>query len=97
MRTCELTAASSVHIASAVSGQLGVNMIDRGRVGQRPLCRGQLDNENTRLSQTNDRKGRCPVGRGGRYGSFDCTRLCFLKYQQHIHTPCELVKKTCLF
>ena len=36
--TCELTAmTSAVHIALVVSGHFGVNMIERGRVGQRPL------------------------------------------------------------
>ena len=43
---------SSVHIALAVSGHLGVNMVDRGRVVQRPLCKGQIDSKNARVSQT---------------------------------------------
>ena len=45
-------AVSSVHIALAVSGHLGVNMVDRGRVVQRPLCKGQIDSKNARVSQT---------------------------------------------
>ena len=56
--TFELTAVSSVHIALIVSGHLGVNMVDRDRVRERPLCTSQIENENARVSQTNDRKGR---------------------------------------
>ena len=49
---------SSVHIALVVSGHLGVNMVGRGHVGQRPLCRGQIDSENATVSHTKDRNGR---------------------------------------
>ena len=55
---------SSVYIALAASGHLGVNMVDRGRVGQRRLCvcvcvwGGQIDSENARILLTDDRKGR---------------------------------------
>ena len=43
---------SSVHITLAVSGLSGVtvNMVDRGRVVQRPLCSGQTDIENAKVS-----------------------------------------------
>ena len=58
LRTCEVTAVSSAHIALVVSGHLDANKVDRGHVGQRPLCRGQVDCENTRVSQTKARKGR---------------------------------------
>ena len=51
-------AMSSVQIALAVSGHLGLSMVEHGRVGQRPLCRGQIDRKNARVSQTNDSKGR---------------------------------------
>ena len=43
MCTGELMAVSYVHIALAVSDHLGVNMVECGCVGQRPLCRGQID------------------------------------------------------
>ena len=46
----------SVHIAVAVSGQFDVNTVDRDRVRERPLCRGQIDSKNASVSQTNDRK-----------------------------------------
>ena len=52
--THELMAMSSVHIALAVSGHLGVNMVDCGRVGQRLLCRDQIGSENASVSHTND-------------------------------------------
>ena len=48
---------SSVHIALTVSGHLGVNMADRGHVEQRPLCKGHIDSENARVTQTKDHKG----------------------------------------
>ena len=57
-RTYKLTAMSSVHNTLAVSGNLGVNIVDRGRVRRRPLCTGQIGSENARVSQTNDRKDR---------------------------------------
>ena len=64
----ELTAVLSVHVALAVSGlggRFGVNMVDRGCVGQRPLCRGQIDSENAKVSQTtNGCKFRWPVSTG---------------------------------
>ena len=56
----------TVHIDLAVSGHSDVNMVDHGRVGQRTLCRGQTDLKNARMSQTDDRKDRWPVGRGDR-------------------------------
>ena len=49
---------SSVHTALGVSGHLGVNLVDCGRFGQRPLRKGQIDSENVRVMPTNDRKGR---------------------------------------
>ena len=39
-----------------LSGHLGVNMVDRGRVCQRPLYMGQIDSKNVRVSQTSSRK-----------------------------------------
>ena len=56
-RQCQL---SSVQIALAVSAHLGLNLVDLGRVGQRPLYRGQIGSKNVRVSQINDRKGRWP-------------------------------------
>ena len=50
LRTCELMAVPPVHIALAVTGHLGVNMVDRGLVEQRPLYRGQIDCEKARVS-----------------------------------------------
>ena len=47
-----------VSVALTVSGLLGVKRVDGGRIGQRPLCRGQIDCKNAaRVSQTNDREG----------------------------------------
>ena len=72
-RVCELMAISSdhtlsrrrfnqpsVHIASAVSLVFIwlYKMVDRGRIGQRPLCRIQINSEMARVSQTIDPKGR---------------------------------------
>ena len=48
----------SVNIALAVSGHLGVQMLDRGHVGKKPLCRSQINSKNAMVSQTIDRKGR---------------------------------------
>ena len=48
----------SVNIALVVRGHLDVNTVDRDRVRERPLCRGQIDCKNTCVSQTNDPLGR---------------------------------------
>ena len=40
-------------------------LVDRGRVGERPLCRSQIKSKNARVSQTIDRKGRWPDGKAG--------------------------------
>ena len=55
----------------SLRGHLEVNMAGRDRVRERPLWRDQIDSEYAGVSQTNDREGRCPVGWGGHYGSFD--------------------------
>ena len=41
----------SVHIALAVNGHLDVNMFDRELVRERPLCGGQTDGKNARVSE----------------------------------------------
>ena len=55
---CELKAMSSARIALAVSGHFDIDMVDRDRVRERPLCRGQIGGQDLRVSQTIDRKGR---------------------------------------
>ena len=49
---------SSARIALAVSGHFDIDMVDRDRVRERPLCRGQIGGQDLRVSQTIDRKGR---------------------------------------
>ena len=52
---------SSARIALAVNGHLsrhlGVNVVDRDRLRDRPLCRGQVDSKKASLLQTKDREG----------------------------------------
>ena len=45
--------------------------VDHDHVGKRPLWRSQINSKNASVSQTIDRKGRGPAGRGDRYGSLD--------------------------
>ena len=45
-----LTAMSPIHIVLAVSGHLGLKC-DSGCVGQRPLCRGQMNIKNVKKSK----------------------------------------------